>query len=254
MNRLNMTGLLVATLMTCSCGVASAQSNQVFGSALRVELTTGNDICSIESYNFWGTSYIKVDNGESTAWFPAQSISSIYVFALEGHDTVLISQGSIPVDAYLTVFGDDGNDFIDCGTAGGAYVSGGAGEDTVFGTNQADSLFGNDGLDQLYGDGGNDGLNGGNGNDYLSAGDGNDTLIGGPGNDTLRGGNGADYLSGDAGNDALRPGGGENETAVFGGQGTDHFYILVKSQFQSQIVTELPMDNNVKEKKSYVWK
>ncbi len=249
----NLTALLVATLVAGLSGVANAQSNQVFGSALRVELTEGADVCSIETYNFSGALYIRVHNGSWTQWFPAASIDSIYVYALGGDDDVTVGNGYYAVDAFLTVHGGNGHDMIDCGSSAGAFVSGDKGDDMIFGTDDADLLMGDEGDDWIYGYGANDTLNGGDGADYLEGGSSNDTLNGGNGNDTLRGGTGADYLSGGNGNDQLRPGGGEYESAVLGNGGTDHFYILLKG-FPYQVQTAQPMDYNAKEKKSYVWK
>jgi Ca2+-binding RTX toxin-like protein len=75
---------------------------------------------------------------------------------------------------YDTLYGGDGNDWIDGGTHEDS-IFGGAGNDTIYGGVGIDTIFGGDGDDYLEG--------------YYSSGmDGNqDLLIGGAGNDTLDG-------------------------------------------------------------------
>uniref|UniRef100_B0T214 Hemolysin-type calcium-binding region n=1 Tax=Caulobacter sp. (strain K31) TaxID=366602 RepID=B0T214_CAUSK len=78
----------------------------------------------------------------------------------------------------------------------GAYVAGGAGDDTI-------DKSGTTVAWQLAGGGGDDYLCGGSGNDSLNGGAGDDRLIGGAGNDVLTGGTGADRMFGGAGNDTF---------------------------------------------------
>lgn len=90
-----------------------------------------------------------------------------------------------------TIFGDNGNDFLD-GNEGNDSISGGNGRDTLQGGTGNDTMSGDDGNDLLQGQGGNDDLSGGDGNDDLRGGAGTDVLNGGKDNDQLTGGGGRD--------------------------------------------------------------
>lgn len=108
--------------------------------------------------------------------------------------------------------------------AGGAYVFGGQGADTIIDANGSNFIFGEGGNDVLAGQGGQDSIYGGSGQDQLQGGADNDMLAGDTGNDTLDGGSGADRLYGDAGNDLLDGGAGDGAgDSVYGGAGDDTF-------------------------------
>jgi serralysin len=114
---------------------------------------------------------------------------------------VRVPSGSSPSDAFDTISGLAGNDYLD----------GGGGNDTLNGGTGDDTLYGRGGDDSLFGETGNDTINGGAGNDSLQGGGGNDSLDGDTGDDTINGGAGNDWLYGRAGNDKIN-----------GGAGTDH--------------------------------
>ena len=94
----------------------------------------------------------------------------------------------------------------------GAFMLGGAGNDTLTGGTANDLLIGNAGNDALDGGQGNDALLGGVGDDNLKGNDGQDLLLGGTGDDTLDGG---------ADNDVLKGGAGTDTYAFSGTWGTD---------------------------------
>jgi Ca2+-binding RTX toxin-like protein len=117
----------------------------------------------------------------------------------------------------VTVLAEGGNDtvLVDTGTAQyQAYISGGAGDDTI-------DAFGTTGA-QIQGDLGGDVITGSSGNDTINGGDGNDIIFGRAGNDTLNGNEGFDSLSGEDGDDSLYlSNGGDNNAA---GVGNDVFF------------------------------
>ena len=93
----------------------------------------------------------------------------------------------------------------------GAFMLGGAGDDSLTGGTKADLLVGN---------AGDDSLNGGEGADVLLGGMGDDTLDGGAGNDSLLGGAGADsyQFSGKFGLDSVQDTDGQGSLNVAGTQ------------------------------------
>jgi Ca2+-binding RTX toxin-like protein len=86
-------------------------------------------------------------------------------------------------------------------TAGGALLSGTAGDDSLTGGPDGDHIIGHDGDDTLEGAGGDDHLKGQAGDDWLLGGAGDDHLKGGAGGDVLVGGTGDDTLVGGGGRD-----------------------------------------------------
>lgn len=146
-----------------------------------------------------------------------------------GNDTLAGSQGNDEIHggagndlAFIGVhedsdriFLDEGNDFLDGGSAGSSfYGEGGSGHDKMNSGVGDDTLFGDSGRDSLDGGSGNDSLDGGSDADSIVGGAGNDTLIGGTGADTLFGGDDRDVLQGDAGD------------VVDGGEGGDDHDVL----------------------------
>ncbi|WP_108259351.1 Hint domain-containing protein [Mangrovicoccus ximenensis] len=122
-----------------------------------------------------------------------------------------------------TVFGGDGNDFIDDndGTRelGNDYLDGGAGNDSIYAGQGQDTVHGGSGNDIIYAEDGNDLVYGGDGSDTVDGSSGNDTIYGGDGADSLAGGTGADSLYGDGGNDTVF--GGDGADRLEGGSGND---------------------------------
>ncbi|TGD62898.1 type I secretion protein [Tabrizicola sp. WMC-M-20] len=117
-----------------------------------------------------------------------------------------------------TIFGGEGNDLL-YGGVDDDLIYGDAGDDTLYGEHGDDTLYGGAGNDSLFGGSGNDLLDGGTGNDLLDGGDGDDILLGEAGDDTLLGGAGRDTLEGGSGNDLLD--GGSGNDLLFGGEGDD---------------------------------
>jgi serralysin len=155
----------------------------------------------------------------------------------DANDTLAYTNGTDQIYTYAEISLGAGNDkATDSGRLDGAYVSGGAGNDTI--TVGAEGLaWGEDGNDTINASGGDnivqggkgdDTLHGGNGSQYLSGDDGKDTITGGTGADTLYGGKGNDVLYGNSGDDKLygnsgndRLYGGAGRDTLSGGPGTD---------------------------------
>ncbi len=132
-----------------------------------------------------------------------RNVVKVIAFGGEGNDGIIATGLSIPVEfhggpgndvltssnnAASLLWGDDGDDTLNAGTAG-ITLRGGAGNDTLNGGSANDTLLGGAGNDTLYGNGGNDGLTGGAGDDTLSGGANDDTyyFASYSGNDTLLG-------------------------------------------------------------------
>ena len=137
---------------------ANGQSNTMIQSTLRVELTNSSDVASIYVVNIGRVKFVYVNNGQWIQPFPAQSISEIYVDALDGHDLVTFSGDFGNIGA--RVFGRDGNDVIDCADLWWCFINGGDGDDVLWGSDGADSISGGDGDDEIRGFAGNDWLYG----------------------------------------------------------------------------------------------
>ncbi|MEU9388723.1 calcium-binding protein [Streptomyces sp. NPDC048324] len=146
----------------------------------------------------------------------------------DGNDTLRYANGTDQIYTYAEITLGAGNDrATDSGRLDGAYVSGGAGNDTI--TVGAEGLaWGGDGKDTITASGGDnivqggrgdDVLHGGNGAQYLSGDDGNDTVTGGSDADSLYGGKGDDALYGNSGNDKLY--GNSGNDRLYGGPGSD---------------------------------
>ncbi|MFG3011947.1 calcium-binding protein [Streptomyces cinerochromogenes] len=153
------------------------------------------------------------------------------------NDSVAYRNATDQIYSYAEISLGAGNDRAsDSGRLDGAYVSGGAGNDTL--TVGAEGLaWGGDGNDTITASGGDNIVQGGKGDDtlhggagaqYLSGDDGRDTVTGGAGADTLYGGKGNDVLYGNSGDDRLygnsgndRLYGGAGRDTLSGGPGTD---------------------------------
>jgi parallel beta-helix repeat protein len=117
--------------------------------------------------------------GDDTVLFQARNRGTIVAVQLNG-----ISHGQFQVSALsrLIAYGYDGNDrlIVEGGLQLGAFLSGGAGDDTLQGDNGNDLLLGGAGQDILIGNRGNDLLFAGAGADALYGGRGDDLLIASP--------------------------------------------------------------------------
>jgi hypothetical protein len=120
-----------------------------------------------------------------------------------------------------SIFGGDGNDYIN-GEGSLWYIYGfGFGGDYIDGEDGRDRISGDDGDDEIHGGAGNDRLDGGGGNDSLYGEEGNDVLYGGDGDDFLDGGDDNDTLDGGPGTDHLIGGGGDDIFYLRRGQAGD---------------------------------
>lgn len=115
-----------------------------------------------------------------------------------GNDTIIYGAGDAATGVGDTVYGGDGDDYID--DEYGViydnyddYVDGGAGNDTIYTGGGDDTILGGSGNDTLHGEDGNDTIYGGTGSDTIYAGAGDDTIYAGSG-DTIYGGDGNDTI------------------------------------------------------------
>jgi Ca2+-binding RTX toxin-like protein len=162
-------------------------------------------------------------------------------------DTVYGGEGNDWIEttgvARLTAYGENGNDKIVGGSANDT-LSGGTGTDSIYGNDGADDISGGDWRDHLFGGRGNDIIRGGAGDDIIEAGDGDDTvwgnvpplskiilgtkigggILGGPitGSILITPPSDSDVISGGAGNDLLH--GGDDADTLSGGAGNDKLW------------------------------
>ncbi|HCK85018.1 MAG TPA: hypothetical protein DHW63_11035, partial [Hyphomonadaceae bacterium] len=112
-----------------------------------------------------------------------------------------------------TVYGDEGDDWIDGGN-GNDFLYGGAGNDLIQDSSGDDIIHGDDGNDTIDAGSGDDIVFGNDGNDLIHLGNsilgdeglggaGNDIIFGDEGDDALMGNDGDDWLSGGDGGDGL---------------------------------------------------
>ncbi len=126
-----------------------------------------------------------------------------------------------------TIFGEFGDDLID-GNEDDDFIDGGVGNDSLDAGEGDDTVFGGAGDDVLVGVSGNDSLFGGDGDDFIDGEADDDLIDGGAGNDNLFGGDGADSINGGAGQDYIEAGeggdtvdAGADDDTVIGGNGDD---------------------------------
>ena len=161
------------------------------------------------------------------------------IFASKGDDTINVGTGTDTVyglagddsifvgnSAAATVFGGMGNDTLDAtGSTGQHFLSGDAGNDTIFTGTGGDTAYGGNGDDSIFSGGGNDALYGQQGNDTIDVATtvGNtSTVFGGQGDDLVTAsGAGGHYISGDLGNDVITATTSTGADSIFGGMGND---------------------------------
>lgn len=214
MNRLITFGLLLLSMALCA-DHAKAQTTPLIYSnngVIFANLTQYDDV--VEIYRSYNRIYVIANNRGYR--FSTSGISGVIVNGFNGDDFMVVGNGM--ENYFVSMFGGDGEDFLNAGSAGFCQLSGGAKNDT---------LFGGDGDDSLFGDGGQDTIYGFNGDDFIHGGSGNDRLFGNNGDDEFFGGPGRDSLFGHQGDDILKPGTGEAESAIMGGDGDDAFFIQV---------------------------
>jgi Ca2+-binding RTX toxin-like protein len=221
-----------------------------------VTLTSSGDIRFTVDHDFVGTTTFDYTVSDGKGGIATATVSMRV-------DAVATFNGTSGNDVFLglgtaeTVYGHDGNDWLD-GGYGIDSLFGGAGNDTLIGGPGADYLDGGDGVDalsyetakaavvvnlstgansagdsftglenvvgsiyndDLTGDASANTLEGGSGNDTLDGAEGADSLHGGDGGDSLRGSGGADTLAGGEGIDLLF--GGSDGDSLLGGIGDD---------------------------------
>jgi Ca2+-binding RTX toxin-like protein len=136
---------------------------------------------------------------------------------------ILVNDGAVPIlggtptvanTTLISMSGQAGNDTLRLDETNGAlpaaFLSSGAGNDSVNGGSGNDQLSGGAGNDTLNGQGGTDVLNGGAGDDVLTGGDGDDQMFGEAGNDRMiwNPGDDSDLMEGGAGIDTAEVNGG----------------------------------------------
>jgi uncharacterized protein involved in tolerance to divalent cations len=167
------------------------ENRQMLAGGLAASLAA-NGVLSIAGTDLADTIVVRQINnrvlidGLSTSYAVSQ-VNRIVVDARGGNDTVDLNSAAVsgqqPITIPATIYGGDGDDFLD----------GGAGNDELIGGNDTGQRFGSWG-DILYGRAGNDYLDGGLGKNAIIGGDGDDILVvGGTGN-WADGGSGSDTL------------------------------------------------------------
>lgn len=162
-------------------------------------------------------------------WVLGDSASNTITVGRNAAGAILVNAGAVPIQGgtptvanttTISVFGQGGDDTLRINEANGAmpgaYLFGGAGNDSLTGGSGADILFGQMGDDTLAGKGGADVLFGGAGNDTLTGGDGDDQVFGESGNDRMiwNPGDDTDLNEGGSGVDTVEVNGG-NGSEVF---------------------------------------
>jgi Ca2+-binding RTX toxin-like protein len=136
----------------------------LIGGTLYVGGTTGNDNITVKPADASGGLAV-TRNGSSLGTF--NPTGDVVVYGLAGADQLTVSTAKIRRKTYsvadpVYLFGGDGNDTLDArGSAGGAVLSGGLGDDSLTGGSDDDALIGGGGADVLHGGGGSDILIGG---------------------------------------------------------------------------------------------
>lgn len=179
----------------------------------RVTLSDGSldegDILSTSQWSFTGSQWLGsgswiwtgthggtpyTDEVETGHYYEATDGYVYFVPDLGFPDTVTFAEATSP-PAYSpgVVSGTTGDDYID-----NTYV--GDPEGDIVG-NTDDYITGGAGNDSIFGRYGSDTIHGGTGGDYINSGNASDTVYGETGDDTIHGGAGGDYLDGGDGLD-----------------------------------------------------
>ncbi len=184
----------------------------------RVRVTSGTGRGkTVETFRRVTGLTIQARHGDDTVIVRGNNLSNLNMFVNvlggNGNDNIKIG----PFDGSIGVYGDGGNDVINCSRAlingseeqnRGLFVYGGDGGDTIIGSDGNDTLHGGNGNDTIFAQGGDDYLTGGPGRNFLFGEDGNDTFGAAPtnsyseyssewtvgGNDAMSGGEGDDTV------------------------------------------------------------
>lgn len=203
--------------------------------SIQVVGTDGADQIVSSDHDGWKVNSNAININGEVLLFPSDPNTSLRINSYGGDDYIQVREPFKPLDVQIdagadndivyssasasTIYGGDGNDYLNSRGGGSSTIYGGVGQDTLAGSDNADSLFGEGGNDYLLGNGGDDHLDGGGGNDSAFGMGGNDQLIGGSGNDRLEGGADEDVLEGQSGNDSLY--GNAGQDALSGGSDND---------------------------------
>ncbi|MBL8822760.1 MAG: hypothetical protein JNJ77_09255 [Planctomycetia bacterium] len=176
--RINMNGNILTGQNYLNIGaldVTGSENDDVFdfdqfpGYSVKVRALGGNDVIRTIAQS------IQLDGGEGDDNIVSRGQYSSYYFDSihggPGNDRIIAASS-------LSIYGDEGDDFIDVRSApfdvnsAGIYIFGGDGNDTIHGSNM---------MDYLYGDAGDDIIRAHGELDFLTGGEGADILIGGEG-------------------------------------------------------------------------
>ena len=175
-----------------------------------------------------GNDVLTLNNNGSDSGASYNIIGAIaeYAYGGDGNDVIFADGPAFvvmlqagPVQAFVRVDGEAGDDTIYGSSSGRTEAEGGDGNDVLYGRGRDNTLTGSSGDDRIFGAfNGTSTIDGGNGNDIL---EGFGRLIGGNGNDRITGSSliSPDTIDGGAGDDVIFTGGGSD--LVDAGSGND---------------------------------
>jgi Ca2+-binding RTX toxin-like protein len=198
--------------MTSSSTMAGLSTELLGGAGDDIFLVSTRRPVTVTGGTGWNMLTIDGDESANTMRFANPSPTLNTYVTVAGDYSMTVNDMAV-----LSVDGRGGNDTLDATNLRAAItLRGGAGRDT---------LTGGAGADYLYGGTDNDRLVGGSGNDRLSGDQGDDDLYGQAGNDTLYGNAGTDWLVGGTENDTLDGGADNAIDYLWGGTGSDAFWV-----------------------------
>ncbi len=176
--RINMNGNILTGQNYLNIGaldVTGSDNDDIFdfdqfpGINVKVNSLGGNDVIRAAAQD------VQLDGGDGDDNIVSRGQFSTYywdyIHGGAGNDRIIATSS-------LSIFGDDGDDFIDLRSApfdvnsAGIYIYGGNGNDMIHGSDMMDYLYGDAGDDIIRGHGDSDGLTGGDGADILIGGEG----------------------------------------------------------------------------------
>ncbi len=200
-----------------------AGGDPAVGEALQAALTrdsaaTAGLEAALERADHPDSSHTVLGEGDDVFTLPDDGVTGTG----EGEVTLFSGTAAVTSDAGVAVVDGAGGDDTLVGGDGAAWLFGGPGEDSITTGEGATAAYGGDGDDAISaaaartgafidGGAGDDTLTGGPGNDIIEggshgaapAGSDDDVIEGGAGDDLLRGGYGADVIRGGAGDDVI---------------------------------------------------
>lgn len=233
-NEHNMRGRLMASDRPAYLGFGGEGDDALYGGSGASTLHGGA-----------GQDFIGAERMDGAALYGGDGNDQIYAGVANAEDETLPMP---PAVAASSIFGGSGDDYVVI-WGGDSFVSGGAGNDTLFASGEISAgdgddlvyvqyvaqatgtlIYGGNGRDSLDGSDGGDTLHGGADGDRITGNQGDDVLFGGTGNDTLNGGAGLDVLSGGDGDDSLTASDGDSPhdpltgDTLVGGAGMDQLW------------------------------